>query len=76
MRWGFWIPHDVFHPVRRGTIEGVEVNVPNDLTGYVRHHYGVDYLEPPPPERRFGHFESAFAWPEPDDLPPRNLDRA
>lgn len=53
----------VFVPVKKGTFEGLEVNVPNDTHSYLTNLY-KNYMELPPVEKRERHFIYDFQLPQ------------
>lgn len=56
-------PTNVYLPVRKGTFEGVEVNLPNDVDTYLTSMY-KNYMDVPPVEKRERHFVYKFKLPE------------
>ena len=56
-------PASVYLPVRKGTFEGFEVNLPNDVETYLTSMY-KNYMDVPPIEKRERHFVYKFKLPE------------
>lgn len=61
--WGECRPASVYLPVRKGTFEGLEVNLPNDVETYLTSMY-KNYMDVPPVEKRERHFVYKFKLPE------------
>ena len=56
-------PASVYLPVRKGTFEGIEVNLPNDVETYLTSMY-KNYMDVPSVEKRERHFVYKFKLPE------------
>jgi lipopolysaccharide cholinephosphotransferase len=52
--------NEVFFPPQKTIFEGIEVNVPNDVSSYLTKLYG-DYMQIPPLEKRERHFYTKFS---------------
>ena len=57
----------VFIPTQKSVFEGVEVNLPNDVDGYLKNLYG-DYMKIPPVEKRERHFIIDFKIEDKNDI--------
>ncbi|MGV3650084.1 MAG: LicD family protein [Devosia sp.] len=60
MAWKGRYPHDVVFPLRDAEFCGVRVKVPNQLERFLEIRYGPDFMQVPPEDRRWRHFEKAY----------------
>ncbi|SFZ86217.1 lipopolysaccharide cholinephosphotransferase [Devosia enhydra] len=60
MAWKGRYPHEVVFPLRDAVFCGVKVAVPNQLERFLEIRYGLDFMELPPENKRWRHFEAAY----------------
>lgn len=51
----FVVDSKLVFPVKRGTFDMIEVNIPNDIDAFLRLRYGDSYMTLPPIEQRINH---------------------